>query len=60
MCEGKVDEHDMFNTYNMGVGMSVIVAPEDVDKAIANLKANDSDAYVIGELVEGIDGVELV
>ncbi|MBO4782593.1 MAG: phosphoribosylformylglycinamidine cyclo-ligase, partial [Lachnospiraceae bacterium] len=58
--EGKIDEHDMFNTYNMGVGMSVIVALEDVDKAIANLKANDVDAYVIGELVEGIDGVELV
>ena len=44
----------------MGVGMSVIVAPEDVDKAIANLKANDIDAYVIGELVESIDGVELI
>ena len=58
--EGKVDEHDMFNTYNMGVGMSVIVAPEDVDKAIACLKANDIDAYTIGELAEGIDGVELV
>jgi phosphoribosylformylglycinamidine cyclo-ligase len=58
--EGKVDEHDMFNTYNMGVGMSVIVAPEDVDKAIANLKSNDIDAYTIGELAEGIDGVELI
>ena len=58
--EGKVDEHDMFNTYNMGVGMSVIVAPENVDKAIATLKENDIDAYTIGELAEGIDGVELV
>lgn len=58
--EGKIDEHDMFNTYNMGVGMSVIVAPEDVDKAIANLKSNDIDAYTIGELAEGIDGVELI
>ncbi len=58
--EGKIDEHDMFNTYNMGVGMSVIVAPEDVDKAIASLKANDVDAYVIGELAEGVDGVELI
>ena len=59
-AEGKVDEHDMFNTYNMGVGMSVIVAPENVDKAIATLKANDIDAYTIGELAEGIDGVELI
>lgn len=58
--EGKIDEHDMYNTYNMGVGMSVIVAPEDVDKAIANLKSNDIDAYTIGELAEGIDGVELI
>ena len=58
--EGRIDEHDMFNTYNMGVGMSVIVAPEDVDKAIANLKSNDIDAYTIGELAEGIDGVELI
>ena len=58
--EGKIDEHDMFNTYNMGVGMSVIVAPEDVDKAIANLKSNGIDAYVIGELANGIEGVELI
>ena len=50
----------MFNTYNMGVGMSVIVAPENVDKAITTLKENDIDAYTIGELAEGIDGVELV
>ena len=58
--EGRIDEHDMFNTYNMGVGMSVIIAPEDVDKAIANLKSNDINAYTIGELAEGIDGVELI
>ena len=58
--EGKISEHDMFNTFNMGVGMSVIVAPEDADRAISVLKANDVDAYVIGELADGIDGVELV
>ena len=58
--EGNINEHDMFNTFNMGVGMSVIVAPENVDKAIETLKANDIDAYVIGELAEGIEGVELV
>jgi phosphoribosylformylglycinamidine cyclo-ligase len=57
--EGNINEHDMFNTFNMGVGMSVIVAPENVDKAIETLKANDIDAYVIGELAEGIEGVEL-
>ena len=58
--EGNINEHDMFNTFNMGVGMSVIVAPENVDKAIETLKANDIDAYVIGELAEGIEGVELI
>ena len=58
--EGNINEHDMFNTFNMGVGMSVIVAPENVDKAIETLKANDIDAYVIGELAEGIEGVELL
>ena len=49
----------MFNTFNMGVGMSVIVAPEDADRAIEILKAQGIDAYTIGELAEGIDGVEL-
>ena len=58
--EGNINEHDMFNTFNMGVGMSIVVAPENVDKAIETLKANDIDAYVIGELAEGIEGVELI
>ena len=43
--KGSIPEHDMFNTYNMGVGMAVIVAKEDADKAIAAL---DCGAYVIG------------
>ena len=43
----------MFNTYNMGVGMSVVVAKEDADKAIEILKANGEDAYVIGEIIAG-------
>jgi len=54
--KGNVDEHDMFNTYNMGVGMIVIVPREDVDKAIAAL---DCGAYVIGEIVEGDERVIL-
>ena len=53
---GNIPEHDMFNTYNMGVGMAVIVAKEDVDKAIAAL---DCGAYVIGEIVEGDERVTL-
>ena len=53
---GNISEHDMFNTYNMGVGMVVIVDKNDVDKAIAAL---DRDAYVIGEIVEGGERVAL-
>ena len=53
---GNISEHDMFNTYNMGVGMVVIVDKNDVDKAIAALNC---DAYVIGEIVEGGERVAL-
>ena len=49
---GNIPERDMFNTYNMGVGMSIVVAPEDVDAAIEILKAHGEDAYVIGKIVE--------
>ncbi len=45
---GNIPERDMFNTYNMGVGMSVVIAKEDADKAIEILKANGEDAYIIG------------
>ncbi len=45
---GGVPEREMFNVYNMGVGMTVIVAPEDVDRALAALKAAGEDAYVCG------------
>ncbi|MDD6275988.1 MAG: phosphoribosylformylglycinamidine cyclo-ligase [Clostridia bacterium] len=50
--EGGIPERDMFNTYNMGVGMSVVVAKEDADKALQILKANGEDAYLIGEIVK--------
>ena len=53
---GGIPEHDMFNTYNMGVGMTVIVSKEEVDKAIAAL---DCGAYVIGEIVSGEERVTL-
>ena len=58
--EGNVPERDMFNTYNMGVGMVITVAREDADKALEILHANDEPgAYVLGEIVEGEKGVEL-
>ena len=49
----------MYNTYNMGVGMSVIVPAAEVDHALEILTANGEDAYVIGEIVKGDDGVIL-
>ncbi len=54
---GNIPERDMFNTFNMGVGMSIVVAKEDADKALEVLKANGEDAYVMGEIIEGEDKV---
>ena len=55
---GEIPEREMFNTFNMGVGMIAVVAAEDVDKALETLKANGEDAYVLGGIVEG-EGVIL-
>ena len=56
---GSIPEHDMFNTFNMGVGMTMIVAKDDADKALAALKENGQDTYVIGEVVSGEEKVAL-
>ena len=56
---GGISERDMFNTFNMGVGMCVITSPEDAEKALEILKANGEDAYVIGEVVKSEDKVIL-
>lgn len=56
---GNISEHDMYNTFNMGVGMCVAVAEENVQKALEILKANGEDAYVIGEIVRSDSGVIL-
>ena len=55
---GGIPEREMFNTFNMGVGMIAVVSPEDADKAVETLKASGEDAYVLGEIVEG-EGVIL-
>ncbi len=57
---GKIPERDMFNTYNMGVGMSVVVPADQVEAALESLKENGIDAYVIGRITEGDEGVVLV
>ncbi len=57
--EGNISERDMFNTFNMGVGMSVVVSSEDSEKALASLKASGEDAYVIGEIVSSDDKITI-
>ena len=52
---GNIPERDMFNTYNMGVGMSVVVPAAEVETAIAVLKDQGIDAYVIGEIIENAE-----
>ena len=54
---GNVPERDMFNTFNMGVGMSIVVPADEVEAALAILRENGEDAYVIGEIIKGNDGV---
>ena len=57
--KGNIPERDMFNTFNMGVGMSVVVAAEDADTALHVLRANGEDAYIIGSIVESEDKVQI-
>ena len=54
---GNIPERDMFNTFNMGVGMSVVVDSKDAEKALEILRDNGEDAYVIGEVVKSDEGV---
>jgi phosphoribosylformylglycinamidine cyclo-ligase len=58
--EGQISEHDMFNTFNMGVGMSIVVAPEDADKALAILQEQGEDAYVLGTITEGTEKIQIL
>lgn len=57
--EGKVEEHVMYNTYNMGIGMVLAVDSADADKTVAALKAVGDNAYILGEAVTGEKGVIL-
>ena len=56
---GNIDERDMFNTFNMGVGMSIVCPAAQADKAIELLKANGEDAYVIGEIVKAEEKITI-
>ncbi len=56
---GNIPERDMFNTYNMGVGMSIVVPAAETELALNILKENGIDAYVIGDIVKGEEKVVL-
>ena len=58
--KGGISERDMFNTYNMGVGMSIVVSAADADKALKILKDNGEDAYVIGEIAESEEKITII
>ena len=59
METGNIPERDMFNTFNMGVGMSVVVKKADAEKAVEILNANGENAYILGEIVKSDEGVIL-
>jgi phosphoribosylformylglycinamidine cyclo-ligase len=58
--KGGITERDMFNTYNMGVGMSVVVAEADAEKALRILKENGVDAYRIGEIEQSEEKIRII
>lgn len=57
---GNIPERDMFNTYNMGVGMSVVVSESDAGKALEILRANGEDAYIIGRIIKSDEKVRII
>ena len=54
---GNIDERDMYNTFNMGIGMVIIVSKEDEEEAKKVLEESGEKAYTLGEVIEGNDGV---
>jgi len=59
MKAGNISERDMYNTYNMGVGMSIVVSKDETDKALEVLRNNGENAYVIGEIVKSEEKISL-
>jgi phosphoribosylformylglycinamidine cyclo-ligase len=57
--QGNIPERDMYNTFNMGVGMSIVVPASESEKAISILKDNGIDAYLIGEIIESEEKIIL-
>ena len=58
--KGNIPRRDMFNTFNMGVGMSVVVPAADTEKALSVLRSEGEEAYVMGEIVPDTEKIKLV
>lgn len=58
--EGNIPERDMYNTFNMGIGMTCVVGSDDADKAVEILSSHGIKAYCIGEIVKGDEGIEII
>ena len=58
--KGGISERDMFNTFNMGVGMSIVVSAEDADKALRILEEQGEQPYVIGEIIESDEPIAII
>ena len=58
--QGNIPERDMYNTFNMGIGMMIVVNEADADKAASLINASGQTAYITGEITEGGKGVTLV
>ena len=56
---GNICERDMFNTFNMGVGMSIVVSKDDADEALSILKSSGEEPYIIGEIVSSAEKIEI-
>jgi len=56
---GNIGERDMYNTFNMGIGMVIAVDPDKADEVVAFLEIQDTQAYVIGEVIRGEAGVDI-
>lgn len=57
---GNISEHDMFNTFNMGVGMTIVVDRNDANRALDILKNNGEKAYIIGEIIKSDEKIKIV
>ncbi|MCM1488613.1 MAG: phosphoribosylformylglycinamidine cyclo-ligase, partial [Firmicutes bacterium] len=57
---GQIPERDMYNTFNMGIGMTAVVPENEANKAVEILRAHNIKAYCIGEIVKGGDGIEII